>query len=204
MIQKKKEDREIREAEPIETPSLAPSESAPDEGLDRDTLLKRLKEAQEASAGNYDLYLRAQAEIDNIRKRHKKDKEDWLKYSNEGLIKSLLPSLDNIEKALEHAGNSEAIHALREGIELTLKGLKESLSKSGLAEVRALGEVFDPCFHEAVSQIQDDSVKPGTILQELQRGYLLNGRLIRPAIVVVSRPGSSSPASDTQEACERI
>lgn len=179
----------MREDDTLETQSGIKPENGSVEDLDKDSLLKMLKEAQESSAKNYDLYIRGQAEIDNIRKRNKKDKEDWLKYSNEVLIKSLLPSLDNLEKALDHAENDQAIHALRQGIEMILKGLKEALSRSGLVEVRALGEVFDPSFHEAVSQMPDDAVKPGTIIQELQKGYLLNERLIRPAVVVVSKSG---------------
>lgn len=189
MNKKKSDNKEMRETTTFEKQSGNQSESGSVEDLDKDALLKLLKEAQESSAKNYDLYLRAQAEIDNIRKRSKREKEDWLKYSNEVLIKALLPSLDNLEKALHHTDNEQAIHALRQGIEMTLKGLKETLAKSGLVEVIGLGEVFDPCFHEAVSQIQDDSVKPGTIIQELQKGYLLNERLIRPAVVVVSKSG---------------
>lgn len=189
MNKKKSDNKEMRETATFETQSGNQSESGSVEDLDKDALIKLLKEAQESSAKNYDLYLRAQAEIDNIRKRNKREKEDWLKYSNEVLIKALLPSLDNLEKALDHTDNEQAIHALRQGIEMTLKGLKETLAKSGLVEVIGLGEVFDPSFHEAVSQIQDDSVKPGTIIQELQKGYLLNERLIRPAVVVVSKSG---------------
>jgi molecular chaperone GrpE len=181
------------------------NEKAP-EDLSKEDLLSLYREAKESSEKNYDLYLRSQAEIENIRKRNKKEKEDWLKYANETLIKNILPSLDNLEKALEHADNENAIHALSEGIELTLKGLKDALSKSGLSEVCALGEPFDPCYHEAVSQIQDDQVKPGTIIEELQRGYVLNDRLIRPAVVVVSKSGSSSPADQDESrarACEK-
>jgi molecular chaperone GrpE len=114
--------------------------------------------------------------------------------------------LDNLEKALAHADNDNAVHALREGVELTLKGLKDALTKSGLEEVHAQGEVFDPCFHEAVSQVKDDRVEPGTIVQELQKGYLLNKRLIRPAMVVVSKAGSSQSVNQGEvpaRACEK-
>jgi molecular chaperone GrpE len=175
------------------------------ENLSREDLISLVKQAKEASDKNYDLYLRSQAEIDNIRKRNKKEKEDWHNYANETLVRNLLPSLDNLEKALEHADNKNAISALKEGIELTSKGLKDSLSKSGLVEVRALGEPFDPCYHEAVSQIENDQVEPGTVVEELQKGYLLNDRLIRPAVVVVSKPGPSPSADQdgfSARACE--
>jgi len=194
MSKKKEENKDIPETDKGRTETEGPPDAESPEGLAREELLALYREAKDASEKNYDLYLRSQAEIDNIKKRNKREKQDLLKYANENLIKSILPSLDNLEKALEHADNEDAIHALKEGIELTLKGLKEVLSKSGLVEVRAFGEPFDPCYHEAVSQIQVDQAKPGTIVEELQRGYLLNDRLIRPAVVVVSRSGSSSPA----------
>jgi molecular chaperone GrpE len=97
--------------------------------------------------------------------------------------------LDNLENAISHTQNESSLQALKEGVELTLKGLKDSLVKSGLDEVKAEGEPFDPCFHHAVSELEDKSVKAGTILNELQKGYLLNQRLIRPAMVVVSKGG---------------
>ena len=176
------------------------------QALTKEELLEKLEEARKASEKNYDLYLRSQAEIENIKKRQKKEKEDWLKYANETLIKELLPSLDNLEKALAHANNDNSVDALREGVELTLKGLKDALTKSGLEEVIAHGEAFDPCFHEAVSQIEDHRVTPGTIVEELQKGYVLNKRLIRPAMVVVSKKGSSQSVNQGEgpaRACEK-
>jgi molecular chaperone GrpE len=188
-----------------QTDSESVSESRRDEDLPTEDLTDLYKEAKDASEKNYDLYLRSQAEIENIRKRSKREKEEWVKYANETLIKNILPSLDNLEKALEHVDNEHAIRALREGVELTLKGLKDALSKSGLVEIHALGEPFDPCYHEAVSQIQNDQVKPGTVVEELQKGYLLNDRLIRPAVVVVSKSGSSFSMNQNESssrACE--
>jgi molecular chaperone GrpE len=161
-------------------------------------LLDQIQELRKTSEKNYDLYLRSQAEIENIKKRNKKEKEDWLKYANESLIKDLLPSLDSLEKALAHANDQNALDALKEGVSLTLKGLKDALSRSGLEEVCAKGEPFDPCFHEAVSQIEKDEVKPGTIVEELQKGYLLNKRLIRPAMVVVSKSGSTGSGNHSE------
>lgn len=169
--------------------------------MSRDELLEKVDEALKAADKNYDLYVRSQAELENIKKRQKREKEDWLKFANESLIKALLPSLDNLEKALEHADNENSGDALKQGVELTLKGIKDALAKSGLEEVHARGEAFDPCFHEAVSQIEDPRVKPGTIVEELQKGYLLNKRLIRPAMVVVSRSGSSE-GEGVAGACE--
>jgi len=162
-------------------------EETPLEKMEKEDLIEKIKVLQGQAEKNYDLYLRAQAEMENIKKRNKKEKEDWIKYANETLISELLPVVDNLEKAISHSYNENVMDALREGVELTLKGMKETLAKSGLEDVKAKGEPFDPNFHEAVSQGEDDSLEPGIILHELQKGYTLNRRLIRPAMVVVNK-----------------
>ena len=167
-----------------------PVDRALDE-LTKEELLGKIQEFQKESEKNHDLYLRSQAEMENMKKRNRKEKEDYLKFASESLIKEMLPVLDNLEKALSHSDNENNVHALKEGIRLTLKGLKATLSKSGLEEVKALGEPFDPCFHEAVSEMDDPKAKPGTVITELQKGYTLNTRLIRPAMVVVNRQKAS-------------
>ncbi|HEX9909490.1 MAG TPA: nucleotide exchange factor GrpE, partial [Desulfatiglandales bacterium] len=152
-----------------------PAHRALDE-LTKEELLRKIQELQKESEKNHDLYLRSQAEMENMKKRNRKEKEDYLKFANENLIKEMLPVLDHIEKALSHSQNENTVHALKEGIHMTLKGLKDSLSKSGLEEVKALGEPFDPCFHEAVSEMDDPKAKPGIVITELQKGYVLNSR----------------------------
>ncbi len=157
-------------------------------------LLRKIKELQEGSKKNYDLFLRSQAEMENMKKRNKKEKEEWIKYSNETLIKEVLPVIDNLEMAISHSHNENPLHAFREGVELTLKGLKDNLAKSGLEEVKTEGQPFDPCYHQAVSEQEAEDVEAGMILHELQKGYILYERLIRPAMVVVSKgnPGSAT------------
>jgi len=162
-------------------------EEKPLEKMPEAELLKEINEFREKSEKNYDLYLRAQAEIDNIIKRNKKDKEDWIKYSNETLIKELLIVLDNLEMAIAHSTDENPVKALREGVELTLKGLKNVLTKSGLEEISSLGKPFDPNFHHAVSEQENENTEPGTVLSEFQKGYTLHQRLIRPAMVVISK-----------------
>ena len=175
----------------------------PLEEMSADDLIKKIKGLEEEVKQNYDRYLRAKAEIDNIIKRNKKDKEEWIKYSNETLIKDLLQVIDNLENALNHSANENSFNALIEGVELTLKGLKDTLAKSGLTEVRTIGEDFDPCFHHAVQESVSDSVEKGKILQEFQKGYTLNQRLIRPAMVVISKGNSDDNSLETfQGACE--
>jgi len=171
-----------------EQPDQAPEfKEKPPEKMTKPELLEQIKELQEESKKNFDLYLRSQAEIENIKKRNKKDKEDWVKYANETLTKEMLPVIDNLEKAISHTQNENSLEALKEGVELTLKGFMDTLMKSGLEEVKAQGEPFDPAFHHAVSQQEDSDVEPGIILVELQKGYTLNERLIRPAMVVISK-----------------
>jgi len=159
----------------------------PLEKMTKRQLLNRVKEVQKTADKNFDLYVRSQAEIDNLKKRFQRDKAELYKFSNESLIKNLLSVGDNLEKAIAHSENDNSLDALREGVELTLKGLMDTLEREGLESVKALDEPFDPNFHEAVSELKDNSVKPGTVIQELQKGYILNQRLIRPAMVIVSK-----------------
>lgn len=159
----------------------------PIEKMTKAELIEKIKEAQKTAEKNYDLYIRSQAEQENIKKRFQKEKEDLAKYSNENLIKQLLSVVDNLEKAISHSNDGKSIDALREGVELTLKGLMDTLERVGLQMVKAAGEPFDPNFHEAVAGREDDTVEPGTVIQELQKGYMLNQRLIRPAKVIVSK-----------------
>lgn len=153
-------------------------------------LIQKIEEFRDKADKNYDQYVRAQAEIENIIKRNKKEKEEWIKYSTETLIKSLLPVIDNLEKAISHINDENPLQALREGVELTLKGLKDTLAKSGLEEIVSMGKPFDPNFHHAVSEQEDENAEPGTVINEFQKGYSLNQRLIRPAMVIVSKGGS--------------
>ncbi len=173
------------------------------EKMTKTELLQVLKDLKDKSEEYYERYLRAQAEIDNILKRNKKEKEEWVKFSNETLIKELLPVMDNLEKAISHAKEENSIYALREGVELTLKGLKDTLIKSGLEEVESKGKPFDPCFHHAVCEQEDENVEAGVVLDEFQKGYTLNQRLIRPAMVVLSKGKSDGKQSREEEAFDR-
>jgi len=183
-----KEDGKTREEEKI-------PDTRPLDKLTKTELLKIAKDLKDKSEKDYDRFLRAQAECDNIIKRNKKEKEEWIKYSNETLIKEILPVMDNLEKAISHSRDENSIHALREGIELTLKGLKDALAKSGLEEVKAEGKQFDPCLHHAVFEREDGKVEAGIVLDEMEKGYTLNQRLVRPSMVVLSKGKSGSEKS---------
>ncbi len=162
----------------------------PLENMKKAELLEKAKEIQKIADGNYDLYMRSLAEIENVKKRFQKDKSDLIKFSNESLIKQLLTVIDNLEKAVSASEDENSLDAVKEGVELTLKGLMDSLEKQGLEPVEAKGKPFDPNFHEAISEQEDDGAEPGTVMQELQKGYILNKRLIRPAMVIVSKSSS--------------
>jgi molecular chaperone GrpE len=156
------------------------------EEMTKQELLKKLSETQEEAQNNYDLYMRTYAEMENIKKRGIKEREELGKYANESLIKEILPVIDNLEKAISHARDDENSSALVEGLELIRDALMKTLEKAGLEGVEAFGKSFDPNFHEAVSKQKDDTVAPGHVMIELQKGYVLNGRLIRPSKVVIS------------------
>ena len=155
--------------------------------MTKEQLIEKISEVQASADENLDNYLRSQAEMENMKKRFQKDKQDLIKYGNEILTKQLLPVVDNLENALAHAQDKNALEALREGVDLTLKGLVKVLEKTGVEAVKAVGAPFDPNFHEAVSEQEDEQAGPGTVLKELQKGYLLNQRLIRPAMVIVNK-----------------
>jgi len=159
----------------------------PLEKMTKAELIEKVKEVKTLVEKNFDLYLRSQADLENLKKRAQKEKTELAKFSNESLIKQLLPVADSLEKAIAHSEEVNSIDGLKEGVELTLKGLMDTLEKAGLKTVRSVGESFDPNFHEAVSQLEESSVKPGTVIQELQKGYLLNKRLIRPSMVIISK-----------------
>jgi molecular chaperone GrpE len=176
-------------AEPLEESGKKDPEqkAVPSEKMTKAQLLERVEELQKSSEENFDRYVRSQAEMENMKKRFLREKEDLAKFSNETLVKQLLTVIDNLEQAIAHSGGENSFDALREGVELTLKGLLDTLSKTGLEPVDSAGQPFDPNFHEAVSEMEDDSVEPGTVIEELQKGYVLNQRLVRPARVVISR-----------------
>ena len=200
MVQIKRVDEEKKgdDEEDSQGESKAPAEETVDvensekkevplDKMSKRNLIGKVEEIEETATQNYELYLRSQAEIENMKKRFRKEKEGLIKYSNETLIKQLLPVVDNLDKALGNLPDKKSRNALGEGVELTLKGLMDTLKRTGLEEIKAAGEPFDPNFHEAVSMQEDDTVNQGTVLQELQKGYLLNQRLIRPAMVIVSK-----------------
>jgi molecular chaperone GrpE len=143
-----------------------------------------------------DKYLRLAAEYDNFRRRSLRERQDALKYGNENLVKELLATLDNLDRALGHAreeGLREEGSQLLAGVELTFRSLLQTLEKFGVKEVAALGSAFDPSVHQAIRQVPSDAHPPGTVAEVLQKGYMLADRLLRPALVGVSSGATEKP-----------
>lgn len=160
------------------------------EECDPDALMRQLaekdQELQDLREKN-DQLLRLAADVENYRKRLEKERSDLRDFANESLLKELLPVLDNLELALNHGRGQEACSALVAGVENVLKGFRQAIAKFGVTPIEAMGEKFDPAFHNAVMQQDDETVADQTVIQELQKGYLLKNRLLRPAMVVVAR-----------------
>lgn len=171
----------------LEQPKEVELEGVKEEEITKEELIKRLDEKSEEAATNYDRWLRVSAELDNYKKRVEKEKAEFLKYAHESLIKELLPIVDNLERAIEHARARKASNALVEGIEMVLKSFNDCLGRFKVKPIKAIGAKFDPNLHEAVTVKENPEEEENTILSELQKGYMLKDRVIRPAMVVVSR-----------------
>ncbi len=143
----------------------------------------------------HDRALRALADLDNVRKRASRERDEHAKFNQEKLLRELLPVLDNLDRALEHAGAATAADGLAEGIRMTRKLLEEVLARQGVRAVESLREPFDPRLQEAMQSVES-AAPPGTVVAEMVRGYTLHDRLLRPAMVVVSR----AAAADKPEA----
>ena len=140
--------------------------------------------------------VRLQADFENFRRRTLKEREEAYQYGHQNLVKDLLPTVDNLERAIEHARKSgrEDLDGLLQGIDLVQRELMGVLAKHGVTEIDALGQAFDPSIHEALAQVEDPTVPANTVVQVFQKGYRLRDRLLRPAQVVVSRAAARREA----------
>ena len=201
----KKHTTEVGEGLPKKTeePQVAVggSEAELDGETDRaEDLLVKLQEAEEKAAENYDKYVRTVAELDNYRKRAAREKADAIQYGNENLLRDILPLVDGMDRALEHACNSEDFEAFRKGLKLLQGQLLGCLQKHGVEMIDTAGKDFDPHVHEAMMQVESAEHEDSQVVGEFERGYLLNGRLLRPAKVsVCKRP---SWGGDRENNCE--
>ncbi|MCH8531165.1 MAG: nucleotide exchange factor GrpE [Saccharospirillum sp.] len=159
------------------------------EQTDPDTdLVAELEEARAEAKANADRYLRAEAEMANLRRRVEKDVENAHKYGQEKLVKELLDVADNLERTLAAIdSDSSEVEPLKEGVDMTLKGLLGTFAKFQIEVIDPEGEPFDPQHHQAMSMIENPEVEPNTVIAVMQKGYTLHGRLVRPAMVMVSK-----------------
>jgi molecular chaperone GrpE len=150
-------------------------------------LKKKLEKKEKESKENYDRLLRTAADFENYKKRVAKEREDWTKFANEDLIRSILPFIDNLERAVNHAQKVVDTGVLIEGVRLTIQQLLQNLNKFGLFSFESVGKPFDPAMHEAMLVVETNTHEPNQVVEEFQKGYLLNDRLLRPATVSVSK-----------------
>ncbi len=199
MTKKHKKEQEPTPApEPVEagTGETAPVEPAAAAAAAEPSLEEQLAASREEAQKNWDLYLRQRADLENFRKRAQRDKEDTARFANEGILREMLPVLDNLERAIDHARQGESGgNGLLEGVEMTVSQFQKALEKFGVKPVQTIGQVFDPAVHEAIGQVESAEQPANTVVQELQKGYLLNDRLLRPAMVLLAK----APAADQEK-----
>ncbi|MCP5196280.1 MAG: nucleotide exchange factor GrpE [Gammaproteobacteria bacterium] len=159
-----------------------------------DTLQRDLDQALAKADEHWKLYLGAHAEMENLRKRTDRDVQNAHKFALERFFNELLPVRDSLEMGLAAASDAVDVTKLREGVDLTLKQLVTAMEKFGVHEVNPTGARFDPNRHEAMAMVPTDQAEPNTVMQVVQKGYVLNERLIRPAKVIVAKspPKSAS------------
>jgi len=151
----------------------------------------RLEAAEKEAGENYDRFLRISAEFENYKKRKDREATDFRKYANETLVKELLPVIDNLERAVEtSADHEDAVNCILEGVDMTLKEILKVLEKFAVKAVDAVGNPFDPTYHQAVMQEESEDHPDNTVIKELQKGYTIHDRLLRPSMVVVAKAAS--------------
>ena len=201
-----KEDQEFQETENIDeaekvseevSASAEDSEDGDDSEEDETEVSDREPTLEERAAGAeskykeiQDRYLRLNAEFDNYKKRMMRENSDRLKYFNMELIKELLPSVDNLERAISHAGDENSdLENMIEGLQMVYKGMQEAFGKFGVSEIESIGKEFDPNCHQAVGMIESQEVPENHVAEECLKGYYLHDRIIRPTMVRVSGKG---------------
>lgn len=173
----------------VQTPHPSPDGGTETRSADQDEDPEsQLQAAQKQAQDNYDRLLRVSAEFDNYKKRTSREMQDVIKYANEKIFKELLTVVDNLERAIDAAGGDRTDDdPLVKGIHLTLSEVFKILERHKVKPVKALGEPFDPAYHQAMMQEEVEDQAPNTVVREMQKGYVIHDRLLRPAMVVVSK-----------------
>ena len=160
------------------------AEAAPEMDLNTALLQEQLEAAELKSAEHWDKFMRLQAEMDNLRRRNEKQVEDAHKFALKGFVEDILPVVDSLEMGLQAEGGLDSI---REGMNLTLKQFEGVMDRRQVLAVGAEGDAFNPELHQAVSMVPSEEHEDNTLMNVMQKGYTLNGRLVRPAMVVVCK-----------------
>ncbi|MBU4304064.1 MAG: nucleotide exchange factor GrpE [Candidatus Omnitrophica bacterium] len=155
-------------------------------------LLLKQKEVQES----VDRLLRLQADFENTRKRMERDRSEFIKFADEQVISELIPFVDDFQRAFDAADSTKDFNVLHKGVEMILNHLLEFLKRKGVTEIEAAGKPFDPRYHEAMLQVESDDYPENTVIEELQKGYMLNNRVVRTAKVKVSK--SNQPQEEAE------
>ena len=162
-------------------------------------LLRQQLEAKEQEAKTtYERLLRQAAELENFKKRTIREREESIRFANEALIKDLLPVIDNLERAVAHAQGGGNGKPLVEGVEMVIRGFLDVLNKYGVTQIDAMGQPFDPVKHEAMAQVESENHEPNLVIEEHHKGYLLHSRLLRPALVSVSKRGKKNDPNEVE------
>ena len=189
---KKETDAEAAAADkegPQSKPEKADQEEVDDPMKD---LESQLETKEQQAKENYDRLLRVSAEFENYKKRTSRELEEFRKFANQSLIKEMLSVIDNLELAMNSTNGHKTIdQGLLQGLDMTHKEILKVFEKFNVKPIEAKGQIFDPTYHEAVMQEETDEVDENTVINELQRGYLIHDRLLRPAMVVVAKPRES-------------
>lgn len=178
---------EAVEGEVMEAEERPAAESGEEPAAEEDGLQQELEVARRQARENEDKMLRTQAEMENLRKRTARDVENAHKFALEKFVNELLPVLDSLELGLDAANSASDQDTLREGMELTLKKFRDALEKFGVIVIDPRGEKFNPERHEAMSMQELEGTESNTVISVMQKGYELNGRLVRPAMVIVAK-----------------
>ena len=197
-------------AAPAPAPEASPAAAAAPAADPRDKEIEQLKaqlefsmakgrELMEKIKDGHEKMLRAVADLENYRKRAAKEKEEVQRFGAERLLKDLLPVADNLDRALEHAKAAADAEAFKQGVGMTRKLFEDALGRHGVKAFTAVGKPFDPRLHEAMQQVESAELPPNQVVTEILRGYTLNDRLVRPALVMVSKapPAAQAPVAES-------
>ncbi len=190
-------EKDLNNQESDQTDEQMAEEESADEQLQ-----SQLAAAQEEVKTHQEQYLRTLADMENLRKRTQREKEELAKFANENILREILPVIDNLERALEHADQGENGDGLVEGVKMTLAQFSQVLERFGVVPVEAMGQVFDPALHQAMGQMESADQPANTVVQQMQKGYQLNNRLLRPAFVMVAKAPAEPQQQEEKEKSE--